>query len=102
MNKQSASNRELPLPTLMDDLMPRSLSPHHSRWALAGAIVALLIGGSWCVAPAQAHMRGMFATKAEAEKRAAELRCKGVFAMGAMWMPCANERAFHDALQKVP
>ena len=49
---------------------------------------------------AQAHMRGMYATKAEAEKRAAELNCKGSFAMGTMWMPCANERALHDALQK--
>jgi hypothetical protein len=52
------------------------------------------------VASAQAHMRGMYATKAEAEKRAAELKCKGTFAMGTMWMPCANERALHDALQK--
>lgn len=52
--------------------------------------------------PAQAHMRGMYATKAEAEKRAAELNCKGTFAMGSMWMPCANERALHDALQKAP
>ncbi|WP_255017574.1 MULTISPECIES: DUF3721 domain-containing protein [unclassified Cyanobium] len=52
------------------------------------------------VASAQAHMRGMYATKADAEKRAAELKCKGTFAMGAMWMPCANERALHDALQK--
>lgn len=49
---------------------------------------------------AQAHMRGMYSTKAEAEKRAAELNCKGSFAMGTMWMPCANERALHDALQK--
>lgn len=48
---------------------------------------------------AHAHMRGMYATKAEAEKRAAELKCKGAFAMGTMWMPCANERALHDALQ---
>lgn len=47
-------------------------------------------------------MRGMYATKGEAEKRAAELKCKGTFAMGAMWMPCANERALHDALQKAP
>ena len=50
--------------------------------------------------PSQAHMRGMYATKAEAEKRAAQLKCKGTFAMGDMWMPCANERALHDALQK--
>lgn len=49
---------------------------------------------------AQAHMRGMYATKAEAEQRAAELKCKGTHAMGSEWMPCANERALHDALQK--
>jgi hypothetical protein len=50
--------------------------------------------------PALAHMRGMFATKAEAEQRAAQLNCKGTFAMGTLWMPCANERALHEALQK--
>ena len=64
---------------------------------LAGCLVALP-----CLAaqPVQAHMRGMYATKAEAEKRAAELKCKGSFAMGSLWMPCANERALHDALQR--
>jgi hypothetical protein len=41
----------------------------------------------------------MFPTKAAAEKRAAELKCKGDFAMGREWMLCANERALHHALQ---
>jgi len=50
--------------------------------------------------PSHAHMRGMYATKVEAEHRAAQLKCKGVFAIGEMWMPCANERSLHDALQK--
>lgn len=73
-----------------------------SRAATVAALVvsSLLMAGSWLARPAKAHMRGMFATKAEAEKRAAELKCKGVFAMGSLWMPCANERALHDALQK--
>jgi hypothetical protein len=44
-------------------------------------------------------MQGMFKTRQEAEKRAAELRCKGAFAMGSLWMPCANEQALHKALQ---
>ena len=48
---------------------------------------------------ASAHMRGMYATKAEAEKHAAQLKCKGAFQMGELWMPCASERALHDALQ---
>jgi hypothetical protein len=42
----------------------------------------------------------MFPTKTAAEKRDKELKCKGSFAMGSMWMRCANERALHDALQK--
>jgi hypothetical protein len=44
-------------------------------------------------------MQGMFKTKQEAEKRAVELNCKGAFAMGSLWMPCANEQALHKALQ---
>jgi hypothetical protein len=44
-------------------------------------------------------MKGMFRTKQEAEKRAAELKCKGAFAMGSLWMPCANEQVLHKALQ---
>jgi hypothetical protein len=47
-----------------------------------------------------AHSQGMFATKEQAEKRAAELKCQGVFVMESLWMPCANERALHNALQK--
>lgn len=49
--------------------------------------------------PASAHMKGMYETKAEAEKRATQLHCKGAFQMDGMWMPCENERALHDALQ---
>jgi hypothetical protein len=63
-------------------------------------LVGALASSPLLAISAQAHMRGMYATKAEAEKRAAELKCKGTHAMGTMWMPCANERALHDALQK--
>lgn len=65
------------------------------------ALPLLLLGlAPWLGAAGQAHMRGMYATKAEAEKRAAELGCKGTFAMGSQWMPCANERQLHEALRK--
>ena len=50
--------------------------------------------------PVQAHRHGMYATRAEAEKRAMQLQCQGVYAIGDMWMPCASERALHEALQK--
>ena len=63
-------------------------------------LVAMLLVVPMLWAPSLAHMRGMYATKAEAEKRAAELNCKGTFRMGTMWMPCANERALHEALQR--
>lgn len=59
--------------------------------------VGLLIAG-W-PPEAQAHRRGLYATRAEAEQRAAELRCEGVFQIDKAWMPCANERALHEALQ---
>lgn len=65
------------------------------------AILMLFALGGLHALPMQAHMRGLYDTKAAAEKRAVELKCKGAFAMGSMWMPCANERALHDALQKV-
>ncbi|MCP9849242.1 DUF3721 domain-containing protein [Cyanobium sp. Morenito 9A2] len=75
------------------------LRPHRGGHAalilvLSGALAVLMPPG------AGAHMQGMFKTKAEAEKRAAELKCKGAFAMGSLWMPCANERSLHEALQK--
>ena len=82
----------------------RSVATSHLQIASTGlwrlALVGAMETSPLHVATAQAHMRGMYATKAEAEKRAAELNCKGSFAMGTMWMPCANERALHDALQK--
>lgn len=56
----------------------------------------------WLANPAGAHRRGLYATQAEAQKRAAELHCTGTFALGNQWMPCANERALHEALQKAP
>ncbi len=70
-----------------------------SRWPIL--ITVVLVMAPLMAVPAHAHMRGMYATKAEAEKRAAQLKCKGAFVMGDMWMPCATERALHDALQKV-
>ena len=69
------------------------------RPAVLAALAAVLISPVVGADPAAAHMKGMFRTRQEAEKRAAELKCKGVFAMGDLWMPCANEQALHKALQ---
>ncbi|MCS5704974.1 MAG: hypothetical protein RLZZ611_30 [Cyanobacteriota bacterium] len=75
------------------------LLQHSHRPALLAAIAAVLFAPLLTNAPASAHMKGMFRTKQEAEKRAAELKCKGAFAMGSLWMPCANEQVLHKALQ---
>ncbi|MCX5933147.1 MAG: DUF3721 domain-containing protein [Cyanobacteria bacterium] len=69
------------------------------RWALLAALSAVAFAPLLTTAPAAAHMKGMFKTRQEAEQRAAELKCKGAFAMGSLWMPCANEQALHKALQ---
>jgi len=73
---------------------------HGSRWALLAALAASAFLPLLATTPAAAHMKGMFKTKQEAEQRAAELKCKGAFAMGSLWMPCANEQLLHKALQK--
>lgn len=62
--------------------------------------IPIFVFGAFSAPPATAHMKGMYDTKAEAEKRAAQLKCKGAFQMGDMWMPCATERVLHDALQR--
>lgn len=74
--------------------------PERPHWpAVLAAMAAVLFSQIVGADPAAAHMKGMFKTRQEAEKRAAELKCKGVFAMGTLWMPCANEQDLHKALQ---
>lgn len=73
--------------------------------ALAGLVLLTLLLSAAAAdlwinpAPAAAHSKGMYATRKEAERRAVQLKCKGVFTMGGAWMPCANEQALHKALQ---
>jgi hypothetical protein len=67
---------------------------------LIALLAPIFVFGILSALPAAAHMKGMYDTKAEAEKRAAQLKCKGAFQMGDMWMPCASERSLHDALQR--
>lgn len=71
----------------------------YQRWALLAVLAAAAITPLLSMTPAAAHSKGMFKTRQEAEKRAAELKCEGVFAMGTRWMPCANEQMLHKALQ---
>ena len=70
-----------------------------SRWTRLAALAAVAFVPVLATTTAAAHMQGMFKTQQEAEKRAAELKCKGTFAMGPLWMPCVNEQVLHKALQ---
>ena len=73
--------------------------PPCRRWAALVVLAAATFAPLLHTTPAEAHMKGMFKTKQEAEERAAEIKCKGAFAMGSLWMPCANEQVLHKALQ---
>ncbi len=70
-------------------------SPHQqpNHWALLAALSAAAFAPFLTTTPAEAHMQGMSKTRQEAEKRALELKCKGAFAMGSLWMPwCRSQR----------
>ncbi|MCP9801781.1 DUF3721 domain-containing protein [Synechococcus sp. RedBA-s] len=85
--------------------MTQHLSPAKPQpRAITGLIGLALMTGSIAApwldpAVAGAHSKGMYKTRQEAERRAAQLKCKRVFAMGDAWMPRANEQALHKALQ---
>ena len=50
--------------------------------------------------PAFPHGKGMYDTKAEAEKRAREIGCEGVHENNGRWMPCQDEADLHKALRR--
>ena len=47
-----------------------------------------------------AHMRGIFLSEEEAEKRSLELGCEGIHKNKDKWMPCKNEKELHIYLRK--
>ena len=73
--------------------------PQPNRWPLLAALAAAAFAPLLTTSAAEAHMKGMFKTRQEAEKRAAELKSNATFAMRSLWVPCANEQALHKALQ---
>ena len=61
------------------------------------AAIAVVVANT---GPALAHSKGLYATEAEAQLRAAEIGCKAVHQNNGRWMPCANERELHQQLRK--
>ena len=64
--------------------------------ALAVGVVTLLVNQT----PGLAHGKGLYATEAEAQQRAAEIGCTSVHENNGRWMPCADERELHRQLRK--
>ena len=64
--------------------------------ALAVGVVTLLVNQT----PGLAHGKGLYASEAEAQQRAAEIGCKSVHENNGRWMPCTDERELHKQLRK--
>ena len=52
------------------------------------------------ISPAFTHGKGLYASKAEAQKRAQEIGCSTSHQNNGRWMPCADERELHQQLRK--
>ena len=64
--------------------------------ALAVGVVTLLVNQT----PGLAHGKGLYATEAEAQQRAAEIGCTSVHENNGRWMPCTDERELHHKLRE--
>ena len=64
--------------------------------AFSFGVLALLLNQT----PGMAHTKGVYATEAEARKRAAEIGCSNVHENNGRWMPCTDERELHQQLRK--
>ena len=64
--------------------------------AISLGVFALLVNQT----PGMAHGKGLYATEAEAQQRAAEIGCNSVHENNGRWMPCTDERELHKQLRK--
>ena len=64
--------------------------------ALGFGILALLVNQP----PGMTHSKGLYATEAEAQQRAAEIGCSSVHENNGRWMLCTDERELHQQLRK--
>ena len=69
---------------------------------MAWLLVPCAVVAAFAASPTDglAHSKGIYQTKADAERRAAEIGCKSVHQNNGKWMPCADERELHRQLRK--
>ena len=60
------------------------------------ALMTVVLG----ISPAFGHGKGLYASKAEAQKRAQAIGCSTSHQNNGRWMPCADERELHQQLRK--
>ena len=65
-------------------------------------LIPFAVGFAFAVYPmaSLSHSKGIYQSKADAEKRAREIGCKSVHQNNGKWMPCADEQALHRQLRK--
>ena len=69
-------------------------------WTTVVSISAVVMSGLAMPDPALAHSKGLYATEAEARRRAEQIGCKSVHENNGRWMPCADERELHQQLRQ--
>ena len=77
------------------------INPSITR-AIGGISIPFAVGFAFAVYPMASlgHSKGIYQTKADAEKRAGEIGCKSVHQNNGKWMPCADERELNRQLRK--
>ena len=77
------------------------INPSITR-AIGGLSIPFAVGFAFAVYPMASlgHSKGLYQTKADAEKRAGEIGCKSLHQNNGKWMPCADEQALHRQLRK--
>jgi hypothetical protein len=79
---------------------PTLRTPYSRRVQRLGAAVLALFAVAQLPGQALAHAKGLYKTRAEAERRAKELGCEGTHQNNGLWMPCSGEAMLHKELRQ--
>ena len=63
-------------------------------------VLLIVFGFNLIEIESKAHLKGIYLTESEAQEKAIELGCSGIFKLKEMWMPCNSEKELHKYLRK--
>jgi len=81
----------------------KAITFHAFTTRMMGLIsISIAVVATFAVNPTamQAHSKGIYPSKADAEHRASEIGCTTVHQNNGRWMPCADEQQLHLQLRK--